>query len=320
MTDKLSVENAARLLTELSPQEQLKLVALIGERLSKALPPGDSQQANITELQRMEAEWVSRELDEFVKLIQQYRSLYLGAIFIAVGWVLGQAVGGGGGATSSATGTTPATLESFRYRQDVAAVLCIVPLLSVFFAAIVAEAYAHMKSLARYRFILGFALGGGTPAWRWERWRDTSEGSTRSWTSPLNVLSVFILLIFTAGALIFPFPAVWNSSSWWLWSLWVLALSLSLALVIVLVVLGRRNQHRNAVADSPTLHWSDLEMSEDGAVSARQANETGVRPPVVQQQPEAHATPREEHPRQDSERGQVGSHGGRPTEKVRDKD
>jgi hypothetical protein len=277
MTDELSAEHAEQLLTELSPQEQLKLVARIGERLRIALPPGDSQKVNITDLQRMEAEWVTRELDEFVKLIQQYRSLYLGAIFIAVGWVLGQAVGGGGAATSNSAGTTPATLESFRYRQDVAAVLCIVPLLSVFFAAIIAEAYAHMKSLARYRFILGFALGGGVPAWRWERWRDTSEGSTRSWTSPLNVLSVFILLIFTAGALIFPFPAVWNSSSWWLWSLWVLALSLSVALVIVLTLLGKRNQHRNAVAGHPTLQWSDLEMSENAAVAAQQTNDKGVQ-------------------------------------------
>ena len=30
----------------------------------------------IEELQRIEAEWVTRELEEFVKLIQRYRSLY----------------------------------------------------------------------------------------------------------------------------------------------------------------------------------------------------------------------------------------------------
>lgn len=109
---------------------------------------------------------VSRELDEFVKLIQQYRALYLGAIFVAVGWVLGQTVGGGA-APQGGMQIPPPTVETLRHRQDVAAVLCVVPLLSVFLAALVTEAYAHMKSLARYRFILGFALGNGTPAWRW---------------------------------------------------------------------------------------------------------------------------------------------------------
>lgn len=257
MSDKTALENAEQMIAALSAQEQAQLAARVVERMGKSTP-GRTTEVGMFELQRMEAEWVSRELDEFVKLIQQYRALYLGAIFLAVGWVLGQAVGGGGGANSSAAGTPPATLESFRYRQDVAAVLCVMPLLSVFFAALVAEAYAHMKSLARYRFILGFALAGGTPAWRWERWRETSEGSTRSWTNPLNVLSVFILLIFTAVALIFPFPAVWNSSSWWLWALWGLALSLSAGLIVVLVVLGIRNRQRNAVADPPTIQWAEL--------------------------------------------------------------
>jgi hypothetical protein len=319
MSDDAELENAERLIEALPPQDQARLAARVVERLGGSTL-GSTTQVDMAELQRMEAEWVSRELDEFVKLIQQYRSLYLGAIFIAVGWVLGQAVGGGGGATSSAAGTTPATLESFRYRQDVAAVLCIVPLLSVFFAAIVAEAYAHMKSLARYRFILGFALGGGAPAWRWERWRDTSEGSTHSWTNPLNVLSVFILLIFTAGALIFPFPAVWNSNSWWLWTLWVLALSLSVLLIIVLAVLGKRNQHRNAVADPPTLHWSDLKLVRNGGIAVQQANETGARPPVIQQKSERHETTHKGQTDQDSESGQVSSHGGRSTEKVKDQD
>lgn len=224
----------------------------------------------------MEAEWVARELDEFVKLIQRYRALYVSAIFITVGWVLGQAVGGSGGAASvspNAGATAPTTLEAFRQRPDIAAILCVIPLLNVLFAALVAETYAHMKSLARYRFILGCALGGGAPAWRWELWRETDEGSTHSWTNPLNIFSAFILFIFTAGALIFPFPAVWNSASWWLGTLWSLALVLSVALVVVLVVLGRRNQHRNAVADPLTIKWSNLQLANKKSVDAPQEKE-----------------------------------------------
>ena len=286
MPDETALKNSSpQPIGELPPREQAQPDARVAEQRPK-LPADSATPMNMSELQRMEAEWVTRELDEFVKLIQQYRALYLGAIFLAVGWVLGQAVGGG--ATQSAAQTPPATLESFRYRQDIAAILCVVPLLSVFFAALAAEAYAHMKSLARYRFVLGFALGNGTPAWRWERWRETPEGSIRSWTNPLNVLSVFILLIFTAGALIFPFPAVWNSGSWWLWALWVLALSLSLGLVLVLAMLGKRNQHRNAVADPPTIHWADLVLREEESEAAEhaKANEIGGRPATVQQKSE----------------------------------
>lgn len=263
MPDQTPLENADRLATALSPEEQTQLMARIGGRLSKT-PPDGSARAGTSELQRMEAEWVARELDEFVKLIQRYRALYVSAIFLAVGWVLGQAVGGGGSATGTppnAGATPPTTLEAFRQRPDIAAVLCVVPLLNVLFAALVAETYAHMKSLARYRFILGCALGDGAPAWRWELWRETDEGSTHSWTNPLNVFSVFILFILTAGALIFPFPAVWNSGSWWLWVLWSLALILPAALIVVLAVLGKRNRHRNAVADPPTKRWSDLQLA-----------------------------------------------------------
>lgn len=237
--------------------------AHIDQQPGDSSSPSGSIQISLCELQRMEAEWVSVELGEFVKLIQRYRALYISAIFIAVGWVLGQAVGSAGSASLGPNGgvVSPATLESFRQRQDIAAVLCIVPLLNCCFALLVAETYANIKSLARYRFILGYALGSGTPVWRWERWRECSEGRTHVWTNSLAIFSGCILLSLTVGALVFPFPAVWSSNSWWLWSIWGLALGLSIALVIVLTILGKRNWNRNAVSDPPTIQWSDLGQS-----------------------------------------------------------
>lgn len=79
----------------------------------------------------------------------------------------------------------------------------------------------------------------------------------------------------------FPFPAVWNSSSWWLWALWLFALSLSLGLVVVLALLGKRHQHRNAVADPPTLRWSDLGFEEETGTANEhaKANETAAGSP-----------------------------------------
>jgi len=217
-------------------------------------------QISLCELQRMEAEWISVELGEFVKLIQRYRALYITAIFVAVGWILSQAVGGstGSGGMGPNGGVVSPTLESFRQRQDIAAVLCIVPLLNVFFAMLVAETYANIKKLARYRFILGYALGGGLPAWRWELWRESSEGTTQAWTNALAVFSGLILLSLTVGSLVFPFPAVRSSNSLWLWSLWAVALGLSIACLVVLTILGVRNWNRNAVADPPRIQWSDL--------------------------------------------------------------
>lgn len=246
MDNKNDVENVEQSASQLLPQDQLKLVARISERLSEQV--GQGSQVSLQELQRMEAEWVTRELEDFVRLIQRYRALYVTAIFLALGWSLGQVVNTPGGAT----------IDSFRLRTDVAAILCIVPLLNVFYVTLMLEAYAQMKSLARYRFILGFALGDGQPPWRWEIWKESEQGSIKYWTAPLNIFSFFIVIMLTIGALTFPFPAIRNSSSGVLWALWLIALISTVGLVCVLVIVGYRNRNRNAVADPPSVHWSSL--------------------------------------------------------------
>ena len=251
MADKPSIDNVEHLVASLSPQQQSQLAARILQQLSGPDQLSNSTLVSIRELQLVEAEWISRELDEFVKLIQRYRALYISAIFVAVGWTLGQAVGTTGGISGT-------SLESLRHRTDIAAVLCIVPLFNVLFVVLVAETYAHIKSLARYRFILGCALGGGTPAWRWECWRESPEGTTHHWTNPLFGFSSLILLTFTVGALVFPFPAIRSNNSWWLWFLWGLGLTLSLASIIVVGLVGKRNWRSTQVTGPPTLKWSDL--------------------------------------------------------------
>ena len=104
----------------------------------------------LAELQVIEAEWISNEHDEFIKAIQRYRSLYVTAIFIAFGWALGQLLG-----------SAPATLDALRSRSDVAAVLSVLPLISVVLAMLMLEAQSHATDLARYRYLLGRELGGG---------------------------------------------------------------------------------------------------------------------------------------------------------------
>ncbi len=123
MSNKNELENVEQSASQLLPQDQLKLVARISEHLSGLVGQERAGQVSLPELQRMEAEWVTRELKDFVRLIQRYRALYVTAIFVALGWSLGQVVNTPGGAT----------IDSFRLRPDVAAILCIVPLLNVFY-------------------------------------------------------------------------------------------------------------------------------------------------------------------------------------------
>src|SRR5258708_2546840 len=95
-------------------------------------------QPTLAELQLAEAQWVTVEHDEFIKLIQRYRSLYVTALFLVFGWALGRVLG------SPAT-----TLEEIRSRADVAAVLSVLPLINVLFALVMLEAHSHATNLAR---------------------------------------------------------------------------------------------------------------------------------------------------------------------------
>ena len=90
----------------------------------------------LRDLQLKEAEWVWSEMEDFVKLIQRYRGLFLTAVFAGIGWVLGQALE----AIPPGTEASSNTLDALRRRPDIAAVLCILPILTSFFVVLILEA------------------------------------------------------------------------------------------------------------------------------------------------------------------------------------
>jgi hypothetical protein len=180
----------------------------------------------LPQLQLVEAEWISNEHDEFIKAIQRYRSLYLTAIFIAFGWALGQVLG-----------SAPTTLDTLRSRPDVAAVLSILPLISVLLAMLMLEAHAHAADLARYRYLLGRELGGGDPAWRWNLWRERHKQSIlRRPTMVLNILSAVLFFFLNATALWFSYPALGTSKR--LWVLWGPSLVVFVGLIAAATIVG----------------------------------------------------------------------------------
>src|SRR6266498_2528001 len=105
--------------------------------------------AKVEEFQRIEAEWVTREFEETVRLVQRYRSLYLSAVFISIGWVLGQVINSSSRLASASQPQDQITLDALRNRPDVAAVLCLVPLVNVLFGLLILEATSQIQSLAR---------------------------------------------------------------------------------------------------------------------------------------------------------------------------
>lgn len=122
------------------------------------------------------------------------------------------------------------------------------------------EAYAQIQSLARYRFILGVELGNGEPGWRWELWRNTPEGSIRSWTNPTNVFSALVVIGLTVASLWFGAPAAWNNTT--IWWVWMISLGFFLALIVVVITVGISRIKVNRVADQPTTRWADLTIRE----------------------------------------------------------
>ena len=202
------------------------------------------------ELMRAEAEWVTRELEEQIKLTQQYRNLYVTAVIVAVGWVLGQAVS-----------TTPAAegqlmLQAFRSRPDVAAVLCVIPFMNVLFGLLLLEITAQIRTLARYRFLLGFELGGSMPAWRWECWKSSRYGSTRVWTNPLNILFAVSTVGLTATVIWFSHPATYRSGA--LRLLWWSGLLINVVAAIIVGILAVKFRRKNFVAAEPPVRWTGL--------------------------------------------------------------
>ena len=203
-------------------------------------------------LQLKEAEWTQEELQDCVKLIQRYRATYLAAVFASIGWLLAQAL------QTPANAGSGSTLDALRQRQDIATVLCLIPLLNSFFVVLVFETQYAMQSLARYRFVLGDELGKGQPAWRWDIWKESAEGSVRAWTNPSNVIFGLVALTLPSGALWFGFPAVWNSKSALLWTFWIFSFAVLCGLVMLAVCLGLKNLAKNDVARPIETKWSDL--------------------------------------------------------------
>jgi hypothetical protein len=197
----------------------------------------------LRDLQLKEAEWVWEEMEDFVKLIQRYRGLFITAVFAAVGWLLGRALEDVPGGVAN-----PETLLALRRRPDIAAVLCIVPILATLFVVLMLEAQFQIQSLARYRYLLGVVLGNGTPVWRWELWKEIPEGSVRAWTNPSNIYFGLAALILTAGALWFSWPALETSASLMLTVFWWGAVAVTSSFVILAVALGIKNMRTNRVA------------------------------------------------------------------------
>jgi hypothetical protein len=206
----------------------------------------------IEELQQIEAEWVTRELEEFVKLIQRYRSLYLSAVFLAIGWVLSQAVA----TTTNAAPVPPLSLDALRLRPDIAAVLCVIPFVNTLFGLLMLEASAQIQTLARYRFLLGFELGGGQPAWRWECWKSSSHGSIRAWTNPLNMLFTVSTVGLTISVLWFSYPAIPGSKA--LALLWWSGLFVNTIVAFIVGTVAYKLRRQNFVAAKPKVTWADL--------------------------------------------------------------
>jgi hypothetical protein len=208
-----------------------------------------------------EAEWTWSETEDFVRLIQRYRSLYVTALFLAIGWSLGQALGvdrsGQQALGVSSTGQTPEiALLSLRHRPDIAAILCIVPMLNAVFFLLMIEASRHLQSLARYRFLLGWSLGRGQPVWRWELWRTTDEGTVRPWTNSSNIFLGLLAIVLTIASFVFPIPAIRVSS--FLSALWLVSLVFVASVISAITIAGWRRRRDNQVADSPIIDYDSL--------------------------------------------------------------
>lgn len=219
--------------------------------MSGTNPVDEASPTSLPSLQLKEAEWVHEEIQDCVKLIQRYRATYLAAVFATIGWLLARAL-------ESPIGGAERTLELLRRREDIATVLCLVPLLNCFFVVLVFETQFRMQSLATYRLLLGRALGGEAgQAWRWEYWKESPEGSFRVWTNPSNIVFGLVGLTLPSAALWFGFPAVWSSTgllrTFWGFSVTILAL-----FVVLVTYLSIKYVDRNNVTREINIDWLHL--------------------------------------------------------------
>jgi hypothetical protein len=198
-----------------------------------------------------EAEWAWSEMQDFVRQIQRYRLLLITGIFAVVGWTLGQALGASGGQVSSAQG-----LLVLRRRTDLAVIVFLLPVLTLAYGVLMVEAVEHVRSLARYRFLLGVRLGRGEPVWRWEIWRDEPEGSWRTISTLANVSAAAAVLALLVFALWFVKPAVDVNQA--LWPYWFASSVVTTALFVSLAVFGIQRARTGDVGAPLTLNYEDL--------------------------------------------------------------
>lgn len=207
---------------------------------------------SLPDLLLKEAEWTHEELQSCLQLIQRYRATYLAAMFATIGWLLGQLIQNGGATAVSSS------LAVLRYREDIATVLCLIPLINSFFIVLILEAQFRLVSLARYRFVLGHELGARAPVWRWELWRETPEGSFRHWTNPSNFIFGVVALTIPTLSLWFGRPAARESDSALLGSAWIGSTLVFVATIAVTVYLAVTHRKTNHVARPIETRWSDL--------------------------------------------------------------
>jgi hypothetical protein len=206
---------------------------------SAKTPSVEPQPVIDRELLLIEAEWVWSEMEDFVRQIQRYRLTYVTALFASIGWVLGHLVDPANAAFS---------LDQIRANPAIASVILLIPMLNGLFFILVMESARQLQSLARYRFLLGCALEGVRPAWRWELFKLTKEGSIRSWTTPSNIFLGVFALFASIGAFLFVNPAVGNAVVNVL--RWVSG-TYTAALAVAVIWAGWTRRHENDVADEP---------------------------------------------------------------------
>jgi hypothetical protein len=211
----------------------------------------------------LEAEWVSRDMQESIKLVQQYRGVYVTAVFLAFAWLLGQLIP----ESDTATGVSQQSLEivqqqldliSLRTRIDIALLLVGIAVISVLFTALIIEAYVNWRSLARYRIELGRQLGSGVPIWRYEFWKATTEGSTRAWTSTLNVLYFVFTIMLVSTILWFTIPALLLGSILGLKVIWIATVVLFVGTYVRMLHHGLRKWDIRSMTRASPISWHDL--------------------------------------------------------------
>ncbi|MFN0279184.1 MAG: hypothetical protein ACKVRN_11355 [Pyrinomonadaceae bacterium] len=142
--------------------------------------------------------------------------------------------------------------------MDIGLLLVGIAVISVLFTALIIEAYVNWRSLARYRIELGRQLGRDVPIWRYELWKATPEGSTRAWTSTLNVLYFVFTIVLVGTILWFTVPALLVGPVLGLRVIWIAIAVLFLGTYGRLLYDSLRKWDSKSITRSSSISWHDL--------------------------------------------------------------